>query len=201
MTERQIIDTTLRASNYGSLSDLEKLGWIDVQPDFNTSHFINGFGHKDKKFHFKPDWSELGSYHTQMPLFPDHMDNIEDVSEDFPFRLVTAPAHNYLNSSFTETQSSIKKEIRPQVKMHPEDIKKIGTGDGSLVKIGNMRGEVIIHTEKFSGLQEGVIIVEGIWPNEAFAGQNGINTLIGSDPVPPNGGAAFHDAAVWIKPI
>ena len=64
-----------------------------------------------------------------------------------------------------------------------------------------MRGEVIIHTEEFSGLQEGVIIVEGIWPNEAFAGQNGINTLIGSDPVPPNGGAAFHDAAVWIKPI
>ena len=201
MTERQIIDTTLKSSNYGSLSDLEKLGWIDVQPDFNTSHFINGFGHKDKKFHFKPDWSELGSYHTQMPLFPDHMDNIEDVSEQFPFRLVTAPAHNYLNSSFTETQSSIKKEIRPQVKIHPKDIRKIGICDGNLVKIGNMRGEVIIHTEEFSGLQEGVIIVEGIWPNEAFAGQNGINTLIGSDPVPPNGGAAFHDAAVWIKPI
>ena len=201
MTERQIIDTTLKTSNYGSLSDLEKLGWIDVQPDFNTSHFINGFGHKDKKFHFKPDWSELGSYHTQMPLFPDHMDNIEDVSEQFPFRLVTAPAHNYLNSSFTETQSSIKKEIRPQVKIHPKDIRKIGICDGNLVKIGNMRGEVIIHTEEFSGLQEGVIIVEGIWPNEAFAGQNGINTLIGSDPVPPNGGAAFHDAAVWIKPI
>ena len=201
MTERQIIDTTLKTSNYGSLSDLEKLGWIDVQPDFNTSHFINGFGHKDKKFHFKPDWSELGSYHTQMPLFPDHMDNIEDVSEQFPFRLVTAPAHNYLNSSFTETQSSIKKEIRPQVKIHPKDIRKIGICDGNLVKIGNMRGEVIIHIEEFSGLQEGVIIVEGIWPNEAFAGQNGINTLIGSDPVPPNGGAAFHDAAVWIKPI
>jgi len=30
---------------------------------------------------------------------------------------------------------------------------------------------------------------------------NGINTLVGSDPVPPNGGAAFHDTAVWIKPI
>ena len=82
-----------------------------------------------------------------------------------------------------------------------KDIRKIGTCDGSLVIIGNMRGEVIIHTEEFSGLQEGIIIVEGIWPNEAFAGQNGINTLIGSDPVPPNGGAAFHDAAVWIKLI
>ena len=201
MSEREIIDWTLQSSNHGSLSELEKSGWKDVQPDFNTSHFIDGFGHKDKKFHFKPDWSELGSYHSKMPLFPDHMNNIEDVTEQFPFRLVTAPAHNYLNSSFTETQSSIKKEIRPQVKIHTKDLKKLGLSDGNLVKIGNMRGEVIIHTEEFSGLQEGVIIVEGIWPNEAFTGKNGINTLIGSDPVPPDGGAAFHDAAVWIKPI
>ena len=201
MSEREIIDWTLQSSNHGSLSELEKSGWKDVQPDFNTSHFIDGFGHKDKKFHFKPDWSELGSYHSKMPIFPDHMNNIEDVTEQFPFRLVTAPAHNYLNSSFTETQSSIKKEIRPQVKIHPKDLKKLGLSDGNLVKIGNMRGEVIIYTEEFSGLQEGVIIVEGIWPNEAFTGKNGINTLIGSDPVPPDGGAAFHDAAVWIKPI
>ena len=49
-------------------------------------------------------------------------------------------------------------------------------------------------------MQEGVIIVEGVWPNESFVGNNGINTLVGSDPVPPNGGAAFHDTAVWIKP-
>jgi len=25
--------------------------------------------------------------------------------------------------------------------------------------------------------------------------------LIGSDQVPPFGGAAFHDAAVWIRPL
>ena len=69
------------------------------------------------------------------------------------------------------------------------------------VIIGNKRGEVTIHIEEFNGIQQGVIIVEGIWPNEAFIGYNGINTLVGSDPVPPNGGAAFHDTAVWIKPI
>ena len=65
--------------------------------------------------------------------------------------------------------------------------------------MGNDRGEVTIHTEKFTGVQEGIVIVEGIWPNESFIGSNGINTLVGSDPVPPNGGAAFHDTAIWIK--
>ena len=100
MTEREIIDFTLKSSKHGSLLDLEQNGWKDVQPDFNSSHFINGFGHDDKKFHFKPDWKKIGPYHSQMPKYPDYQNTIESVSKKCPFRLVTAPAHNYLNSSF-----------------------------------------------------------------------------------------------------
>lgn len=200
MTEREIIDYTLNSSNHGSLAELEKNGWKDVQPDFNNSHFIDGFGHKDKKFHFKPDWSEVGPDYHNMPEYPDYMNTTENISKDFPFKLVTAPAHNYLNSSFTETNSSKKSEVKPKAKIHSKDIKKLALQDDELVVLGNNRGKVIIHVEEFDGMQEGVIIVEGVWPNEAFVGNNGINTLVGSDPVPPNGGAAFHDTAVWIKP-
>ena len=200
MTEREIIDYTLNSSNHGSLVELEKNGWKDVQPDFNKSHFIDGFGHKDKKFHFKPDWSEVGPDYHNMPEYPDYMNTTENISKDFPFKLVTAPAHNYLNSSFTETNSSKKSEVKPKAKIHSKDIKKLALQEDQLVVIGNNRGKVIIHVEEFDGMQEGVIIVEGVWPNEAFVGNNGINTLVGSDPVPPNGGAAFHDTAVWIKP-
>ena len=110
MTEREIIDWTLKASNHGNLEDLEKSGWKDLQPNFETSHFINGFGHKDKKFHFKARWNEIGPYSDGMSEFPDYGDFIEHSSDEFPFRLVTAPAHNYLNSSFTETNSSQKKK-------------------------------------------------------------------------------------------
>jgi anaerobic selenocysteine-containing dehydrogenase len=135
-----------------------------------------------------------------MPEYPDYMNTTENTSKSFPFKLVTAPAHNYLNSSFTETSSSKKSEVKPRAKIHSKDIKKLGLQDDELVVLGNNRGKVIIHVEEFDGMQEGVIIVEGVWPNEAFVGNNGINTLVGSDPVPPNGGAAFHDTAVWIKP-
>ena len=34
----------------------------------------------------------------------------------------------------------------------------------------------------------------------AMAEGIGINALVGGDPVPPSGGAAFHDSAIWIKP-
>jgi len=199
MTEREIIDFTLKSSKHGSLLDLEQNGWKDVQPDFNSSHFINGFGHDDKKFHFKPDWKKIGPYYSQMPKYPDYQNTTESVSKKCPFRLVTAPAHNYLNSSFTETASSKEKEAKPRAKIHPSDLKKLNLLDNMEVILGNDRGKVILHTESFEGLQQGVVVVEGIWPSEAFIGNQGINTLVGSDPVPPNGGAAFHDTSVWIK--
>ena len=78
-------------------------------------------------------------------------------------------------------------------------MEKLNLLNNDEVVLGNKRGMVILHAESFEGLQQGVIIVEGIWPSEAFIGSEGINTLVGSDPVPPNGGAAFHDTAVWIK--
>jgi len=201
MSEREIIDWTLKSSNQGTLLDLEKNGWKDVQPDFDSSHFINGFGHDDKKFHFKPNWNKIGPYYDKMPEYPDFHDIIEKTTEEFPFRLVTAPAHNYLNSSFTETSSSQKKELKPQAKVHPKDLEKLNILDDELIVLGNNRGEVVINAESFNGMQQGVVIVEGIWPSEFFVGKKGINTLIGSDPVPPNGGAAFHDTSIYIKPL
>ena len=67
------------------------------------------------------------------------------------------------------------------------------------VRIGNHRGNVLIHVELLSGVQRGVVIVESIWPNHAFIEGKGINVLTGSDPVAPVGGAAFHDNRVWIR--
>ena len=52
-SEEQIIDKTLSLSNLGNLKDLIKKKFLDLQPKINKSHFIDGFGHKDKKFHFR----------------------------------------------------------------------------------------------------------------------------------------------------
>ena len=48
-------------------------------------------------------------------------------------------------------------------------------------------------------MHTGTVIVEGVWPNRDFQGGKGINHLIGADPLPPGGGAAFHDTAVWLR--
>ena len=201
-----MIDQTLQASGWGTIESLEESHWIDCQPDFETAHYVNGFAHPDKKFRFAPDWSQFKpdgfsppGFPEALPKFPDHWASIEEATAEMPFRLVTAPARHYLNSSFTETPTSIRREKRPTVMLHPDDAKALGVGDGERVRLGNSRGDLIIHTEIFDGLQRGVIIVESVWPNHAFEEGKGINVLTGSDPVAPVGGAAFHDNRVWIR--
>ena len=51
------------------------------------------------------------------------------------------------------------------------------------------------------GFCKNITIVEGIWPNEYFLDNLGINTLVGSDSPEPAGGAVFHDVAIWIKKL
>ncbi|MDE0940917.1 MAG: molybdopterin oxidoreductase family protein [Alphaproteobacteria bacterium] len=207
MSALELIDWTLQKSGWGDVENLRKERWIDCQPEFNEAHYIDGFAHADKKFHFAPKWTEVlphgftsNSLTSQMPALPDHWAVIEDATEEMPYRLVTAPARSYLNSTFSETPSSIAREGKPTVMIHPDDAADLGVGNDDVVKLGNNRGVVPIAVEIFDGLQRGVVVVESIWPNAAFEGGKGINALTGADAVAPVGGAAFHDNRIWIKP-
>ncbi len=84
--------------------------------------------------------------------------------------------------------------------IHPNDAAALNINEDDYVTVGNKRGEVILKAKIFDGMQRGVLIAESLFKNNAHKGGKGINTLIGSDPVPPFGGAAFHDCAVWVKP-
>jgi anaerobic selenocysteine-containing dehydrogenase len=208
MSPRELIDCTLRDSGRGTLAELEAHRWIDVQPPFREAHFLDGFGHPDGRFRFKPDWERvrdatlgpMGPW-TSLPELPDHWNGIEEATDTFPFRLATSPARQFLNSSFNETPTSIAKEGRPEVMMHPEDAAGAGIGDGDWVRLRNERGEVLIRARLFAGVRRGVVIAEGVWPNSAFLDGKGINTLTGADSVAPYGGAAFHDNRVALERV
>jgi len=59
----------------------------------------------------------------------------------------------------------------------------------------------VLAAQRFDGVHSGTLIAEEIWPNRDFRDGLGINHLIGADPVPPAGGVAFHDTAVWLHPV
>lgn len=209
MSPRELIDEVLRASERGSLGELEAESWLDVQPPFRAAHYLDGFGHADGKFHFRVDWTAVPNKNdgamgpwADLPTLPDHWDAaVETATPEHPFRLATSPARSFLNSTFNETPSSLAKERRPEVMVHPYDAAPLGISDGDWVRLANPRGEVLIRARLFAGVRRGVLIAESIWPNSAFPDGRGINTLTGADPIAPYGGAAFHDNRVALERV
>ena len=201
MSAWALVDATLQASGLGAADDAAERGYVECGPTFREGHFLDGFPNETGRFRFKPDWRAVGPYGHGMPRLPDYFDAIEQASESHPFRLVAPPARTFLNTSFTETPGSRKREQRPTALLHPDDAQRLEVRDGDWVQLGNRRGEVVLSARLFDGAHAGTLIVEGIWPNRDFRDGVGINHLIGADPVPPAGGTAFHDTAVWLRPL
>jgi anaerobic selenocysteine-containing dehydrogenase len=206
MTARELIDATLKKSGHGDIETLEADLWRDLQPDFRTSHYLDGFAHADGKFHFRADWAHppvgnaglMGAW-EKMPSLPDHWTIIEEADEAHPFRLATSPSRSFLNTSFNETPSSQAREGVPTVMIHPDDAATLEIADGDAVTLGNTRGETTLTAKLFDGLRRGVLIAESVHPNKSHIGGRGINMLTGATAIAPVGGAAFHDNKVWVK--
>ena len=199
MSAAEILDDGLRRAGLPDLAIVAETGSIDRARPFEEAHFLTGFPQPDGRFHFKPDWEAVGPGHARMPRLPDWSPDYERANPDHPFKLVCPPARTFLNTTFSETPSSREREGAPRLRLHPSAAARDGIATGDPVRIGNARGSLLIAAELDAGQQPDTLVVEGIWPDEAFAEGRCVNHLIGDDPVPPNGGAAFHDIAVWMR--
>ena len=205
--DRAVVAETFARSNFPPLEEVEQTGYVDRERPDDVARFANGFAWPDGRFRFKPDWQEVASRKgyrwscdpSIMPRFADHWAITEATDATHPFKLATSPARAFLNSSFNQTPGSLKREGEPSVFIHPEDAVRLGIVEGEAVLVGNPRGSVELTARLHTGLQTGVLIAEGLHRNKAHRGGRGINTLTSADPAPPFGGAAFHDAAVWLK--
>lgn len=217
MTDADMVDRTLRDSDLPGREELlSNDGSIDLAPSFETANFRDGFARpcielRDGmraepsdaagRFRFAPDWASIGPNAQGMPDLPDHWDVIDERSERYPLRLVAAPARQFLNTSFTETASACRMEGEPHALLHADDMQAAGLADGDIGCLCNALGEVSLRVRADNSLQAGTVIVEGLWPNSAFPGGLGINTLVSAEPGKPNGGAVYHDTAVALRPI
>jgi anaerobic selenocysteine-containing dehydrogenase len=200
MNELQLMQHTVEASESINWPDLWRDNWIDCAVPFEEAHYLNGFGHADGKFHFRHGWDELLSGKVNCSPFADHLDITDPTTAKQYWRLVTAPARHFLNSTFTEAPFSLRLEKQPDLMLHPKDCLALGLADGDWVEIGNQKGAVKLPVKAFEGLQQGTIVCESIWPNKSFSGNVGINALTSAEAGLPFGGAVFHDTSVWLKP-
>ena len=208
LTDRQMVAETLKRSKYGDLDEIEVTGFVELDTPPEKARFASGFSFPDGRFRFRPAWGEIAERKGYLwtidpgalPPLVDYWDVNEKATPDQPFKFATSPSRGFLNSTFSETLGSQKRQPTPTVLIRPDDAAANGITNGMKVTLGNQRGIVELTAEIFAGLPPGVLIAEGLHRNIAHANGKGINTLISSDQVAPFGGVAFHDATVWIRP-
>jgi anaerobic selenocysteine-containing dehydrogenase len=198
-SEWEMIDNILKSSGWPDADTLHAKRWHDCAPSFEDAHFLSGFHFPDGKFRFRPDWQSLGPNAGNIPPMPDHFEVLDQTNDQLPFRLVTAPARTYLNTTFTETPGSRKREGRPTVMIHHDDADHLQIAEGETVRVGNDRGAITVQATIVEGINLGTVIVESVWPNDAFPEGVGVNALTSAEQAFPNGGAVFHDTAVWVR--
>ena len=199
MSEWELIDDLLHRSGWPDAETVHAAGGWSVEPGFAKAHHLDGFPTPDGRFRFKPDWASLGPHGHLMPRLPDHMPPGDEPTPERPYRMVAAPSRQFLNSTFTEMPTSLKREQRPTALMHPDTMAQLGLADGDLIRLGNERGSVLVHAKGRAGQHETTIVVESIWPNRHWVEGQGINILLSAAAAPPNGGATIHDTAVWLE--
>ncbi len=177
MSAMELIDWTLTASGWPGARRVMERRWVDAAPPFREAHFLDGFGTPDRKLHFAPDWSRVGPDWQRMPHLPDHLAILEEATPEKPFRLISSPARQFLNTTFAVTPTARAREGRPTALVHPDDADRLGLADGARVMLGNERGSVTVHLRRFDGLRRGTVVVEGLWPNRDFEGASGSTPL------------------------
>ena len=196
------VEALLKDSDYPTAAEFEQRVRLDCAFSEDKAHFRKGFDQADKRFHFRADLAAVGDSQGRLLALPGFVAIIDAARDSHPFRLVTAPARWFLNTSFTEVENGQRKEGNvPHALVHPDDLAEINVLSGEELLIGNQRAQLRLVARAFDGLQRGVVVVHSVWPGYKFKGGMGINALVGADSPPPNGGAAFHDTAVWLKAV
>ncbi len=108
------------------------------------------------------------------------------------------PARAFLNTTFSETPGSKKREGEPRALIHEDDAARLGIGEGTLVRSATPAARSACAPGRRGPARPGVVIVEGNWPSDAYPGGVGINTLIGADPVPQRR-RRVPRFAVWMR--
>ncbi len=141
-----------------------------------------------------------GKIHLDPP--PVHIEPQEVLTPEYPLRLITPPAHHFLNTTYGNLENIVQLEGgEPHALIHPMDATQSGVSDGALVAIESRQGRVIRKARVTDAASKGVVVVEGTWWGTRAPDQRGINTLTSERLTDMGGGSTFHNTPVRIEPV
>ena len=132
---------------------------------------------------------------------PDYLPNYEPPTVDYPLAMISPPARNFLNSTFTNVASLARMEDKPMLEMHPDDAALRGITDGDRLRVFNARGEHVCHASLNGRARLGLVVGLGIWWRKQGANGTNVNELTHQKLTDIGRAPCFYDCAVQVQRI
>ena len=118
--------------------------------------------------------------------------------EAHPLMFLSPPNHNFLNSSFANTEKHQRMEKIPMLQIHPEDAAHRNIEDGDAVVVWNDRGRIELTAKVSESMLPGTVISQGLWWDGSGRKQR-VNSLTSNRLSDMGNGATFFSATVEVK--
>jgi anaerobic selenocysteine-containing dehydrogenase len=121
----------------------------------------------------------------------------ELLQKKYPFRLITPPSGDTLNSTFAE----LSDQVLESVLIHPEDADRLRIVDGATIKLYNDRGSLLGRAVIDTDTMRGVLIAhKPVMPN-AENRYTSINNVTSARLSDIGEGSTFHESLVGVSPL
>ena len=153
---------------------------------------------------FRPyqDGANTPSGRVRFTPAPLHVQPRAELTREYPLRLLTPPAHHFLNSTYGNLANLASAEGgEPHVLVHPEDAVRFGVKDGEYARLHSEVGSAVRRVKVTDGAQSGVVIVEGTWWGLSAPDGTSINALTAQTLTDLGGGSTFHNTRVRLEAV
>ncbi|WP_407541238.1 molybdopterin oxidoreductase family protein [Deinococcus radiomollis] len=132
---------------------------------------------------------------------PEYVPVQAQLTAEYPLRLITPPAHHFMNSTYGNVAYLNRAEgNEPQVMVHPQDAERYGVRDGEHATLSSEQGQVTRRVKVTTDVQPGVVVVEGTWWGLSAPDGQSINALTAPTLTDLGGGSTFHNTRVRLSP-
>ncbi|MEP7275129.1 MAG: molybdopterin oxidoreductase family protein [Betaproteobacteria bacterium] len=118
----------------------------------------------------------------------------------YPLALISPPARNFLNSSFSNLPAFVAEEQSPRVELHPDDAAARGLADGTPVRVFNDRGGFVAKLRVTDRARSGVAVAPSIWWRKLAPGGENANAVTSQALTDLGRAATFYDCLVEVAP-
>jgi anaerobic selenocysteine-containing dehydrogenase len=130
----------------------------------------------------------------------ENRDASPDLARRFPLALLTPPARHFLNSTFANQPSLLRRERYPIVMIHPDDARDRRIADGTPARVFNDRGTFLATALVADAVRPGVVASPSIWWPKLSPGGRNSNAVTSQRLADMGGGATFYDVLVDVAP-